>query len=185
MCGSPAGARVPVNVRWSGVPPYCAERRLQSGDRRTSAGLSHLQTARQPGPGACLEYICGHRTAHAIMAESLSSMSLAVAINLVCVPVLCSSPARSQHVASTQRHTLGFGSACRQILRFARICRIDLRLCPRMQSVRTATFLDFTKCKAGVLLSTDVAARGLDFPSVTTIVQFDPPGEPSECVGHP
>jgi ATP-dependent RNA helicase DDX31/DBP7 len=54
-----------------------------------------------------------------------------------------------------------------------------------MQSVRTATFLDFTKCKAGVLLSTDVAARGLDFPSVTTIVQFDPPGEPSECVGHP
>ncbi len=52
------------------------------------------------------------------------------------------------------------------------------------QSVRTATFLDFTKCEAGVLLSTDVAARGLDFPSVTTIVQFDPPGEPSECAGH-
>jgi len=50
-----------------------------------------------------------------------------------------------------------------------------------VQSVRTATFLDFTKCEAGVLLSTDVAARGLDFPSVTTIVQFDPPGEPSEC----
>ena len=53
-----------------------------------------------------------------------------------------------------------------------------------MQSARTQTFLDFTKCEAGVLLSTDVAARGLDFPSVTTIVQFDPPGEPSECVCH-
>ena len=53
-----------------------------------------------------------------------------------------------------------------------------------IQSVRTATFLDFTKCEAGVLLSTDVAARGLDFPSVTTIVQFDPPGEPSECAGR-
>ena len=49
--------------------------------------------------------------------------------------------------------------------------------------MRTATFLDFTKCEAGVLLSTDVAARGLDFPSVTTIVQFDPPGEPSEYAG--
>lgn len=50
-----------------------------------------------------------------------------------------------------------------------------------MQAVRTATFLEFSKCGAGVLLCTDVAARGLDFPSVTTIVQFDPPGEPSEC----
>ena len=50
-----------------------------------------------------------------------------------------------------------------------------------LQAVRTATFLEFSKCSSGVLLCTDVAARGLDFPSVTTIVQFDPPGEPSEC----
>lgn len=53
------------------------------------------------------------------------------------------------------------------------------------QAVRTATFLEFSKCSSGVLLCTDVAARGLDFPSVTTIVQFDPPGEPSECVTGP
>jgi len=32
-----------------------------------------------------------------------------------------------------------------------------------------------------VLVCTDVAARGLDFPAVTSIVQFDPPGEVSEC----
>jgi ATP-dependent RNA helicase DDX31/DBP7 len=35
---------------------------------------------------------------------------------------------------------------------------------------------------AGVLLCTDVAARGLDFPAVTTIVQYDPPGDPAEYV---
>ena len=54
-------------------------------------------------------------------------------------------------------------------------------LCGSLQDMRTSTFLEFSKCKSGVLLCTDVAARGLDFPSVTAIVQFDPPGEPSEC----
>lgn len=48
------------------------------------------------------------------------------------------------------------------------------------QSERTAAFLAFTKAPAGVLLCTDVAARGLDFPAVTDIVQFDPPGEAAE-----
>lgn len=41
-------------------------------------------------------------------------------------------------------------------------------------------FVDFSKCKRGVLICTDVAARGLDFPAVSHIVQFDPPGEASE-----
>jgi superfamily II DNA/RNA helicase len=48
------------------------------------------------------------------------------------------------------------------------------------QAERTSSFLEFSKCRSGVLLCTDVAARGLDFPAVTTIVQFDPPGEASE-----
>jgi len=48
------------------------------------------------------------------------------------------------------------------------------------QAERTATFLDFTKSKSGVLLCTDVAARGLDFSAVSSIVQYDPPGEASE-----
>ncbi|KAL4427451.1 hypothetical protein ABPG77_000740 [Micractinium sp. CCAP 211/92] len=50
------------------------------------------------------------------------------------------------------------------------------------QGDRTQAFLTFTKCPAGVLLCTDVAARGLDFPAVTDIVQFDPPGEAAEYV---
>lgn len=49
-----------------------------------------------------------------------------------------------------------------------------------LQAERTKAFLTFTKCPAGVLLCTDVAARGLDFPAVTDIVQFDPPGEAAE-----
>jgi superfamily II DNA/RNA helicase len=33
-----------------------------------------------------------------------------------------------------------------------------------------------------VLLCTDVAARGLDFPAVSTIIQYDPAGDPAEYV---
>ena len=47
------------------------------------------------------------------------------------------------------------------------------------------TFLAFSRCAQGVLCCTDVAARGLDFPAVTSIIQYDPPGEASECAPHP
>lgn len=47
------------------------------------------------------------------------------------------------------------------------------------------TFLAFSRCAEGVLCCTDVAARGLDFPAVTSIVQYDPPGEISECAARP
>ena len=50
-----------------------------------------------------------------------------------------------------------------------------------LQTIRTQTFLDFSRCTRGVLFCTDVAARGLDFPAVTCIVQYDPPGEATEC----
>ena len=39
------------------------------------------------------------------------------------------------------------------------------------QNKRTATFFEFVSAEKGILLSTDVAARGLDIPAVDWIVQ--------------
>lgn len=43
------------------------------------------------------------------------------------------------------------------------------------QAAREATLSKFAELPAGVLLCTDVAARGLDIPDVAWIVQYDPP----------
>lgn len=45
------------------------------------------------------------------------------------------------------------------------------------QGMRTSTFQQFTRCETGVLLCTDVAARGLDLPNVSYIIQYDPPAD--------
>ena len=37
-------------------------------------------------------------------------------------------------------------------------------------------------CFLGILLCTDVAARGLDIPDVDWIVQYDPPDDPKEYI---
>jgi len=50
------------------------------------------------------------------------------------------------------------------------------------QQKRTCTFFSFCQAKSGILLCTDVAARGLDIPEVDWIVQFDPPDEPREYI---
>ncbi|EFN51763.1 hypothetical protein CHLNCDRAFT_59105 [Chlorella variabilis] len=50
------------------------------------------------------------------------------------------------------------------------------------QAVRATTLAAFAAAPAGVLLCTDVAARGLDIPDVQWIVQFDPPQDPSAFV---
>ena len=50
------------------------------------------------------------------------------------------------------------------------------------QAKRTTTFFDFCKAKAGTLLCTDVAARGLDIPYVDWIIQYDPPDDPKEYI---
>jgi len=50
------------------------------------------------------------------------------------------------------------------------------------QATRTATFFEFCQAEKGVLLCTDVAARGLDIPAVDWIIQYDPPDDPKEYI---
>ena len=50
------------------------------------------------------------------------------------------------------------------------------------QNKRTATFFEFVNATHGILLATDVAARGLDVPAVDWIVQYDPPEEVKEYI---
>jgi len=50
------------------------------------------------------------------------------------------------------------------------------------QQKRTSTFFEFCTAESGILLCTDVAARGLDIPEVDWIVQFDPPDDPKEYI---
>lgn len=50
------------------------------------------------------------------------------------------------------------------------------------QQKRTATFFEFSNALAGVLLCTDVAARGLDIPAVDWIIQFDPPDDSRDYI---
>ncbi|PIA59544.1 hypothetical protein AQUCO_00400438v1 [Aquilegia coerulea] len=50
------------------------------------------------------------------------------------------------------------------------------------QTAREKALASFTEFSSGVLLCTDVAARGLDIPGVDWIVQYDPPQDPNVFV---
>ena len=78
--------------------------------------------------------------------------------------------------------TLIFFSSCRQVAFVHEALRqlrpgVPLRaLHGRMkQSRRMAAFYDFCSAPAMVMLATDIAARGLDFPSVDWVLQADAP----------
>ncbi|KAG0379255.1 ATP-dependent RNA helicase dbp7, partial [Mortierella sp. AD032] len=50
------------------------------------------------------------------------------------------------------------------------------------QALRTDTYFEFCKASSGVLFATDVAARGLDLPDVSHIIQYDPPSDLKDYV---
>jgi len=52
----------------------------------------------------------------------------------------------------------------------------------KKQAARSTTYYNFCAADKGILVCTDVAARGLDIPKVDWIVQFDPPDEPKEYI---
>ncbi|XP_075434866.1 ATP-dependent DNA helicase DDX31 isoform X2 [Ascaphus truei] len=62
-------------------------------------------------------------------------------------------------------------------------CMAFLRLHGSMeQEERTDVFQRFAAASAGILLCTDVAARGLDLPQVTWIVQYNAPSSAAEYI---
>lgn len=81
-----------------------------------------------------------------------------------------------------QNKTLVFLSSCKQVrFVFETFCKLHpgvplLHLHGKQkQMTRLATFQRFTSMKHAVLLATDIAARGLDFPAVDWVLQVDAP----------
>lgn len=80
-----------------------------------------------------------------------------------------------------------FFSSCNAVKYYADLLNyIDLPVnCihgKQKQAKRTTTFFEFCQATTGILLCTDVAARGLDIPEVDWIIQYDPPDDPKEYI---
>ncbi|KAF9187479.1 ATP-dependent RNA helicase [Haplosporangium sp. Z 767] len=68
-----------------------------------------------------------------------------------------------------------------ELLNYIDIPVLDLHGRQKQQK-RTSTFFEFINAPTGILLCTDVAARGLDIPAVDWIIQFDPPDDPRDYI---
>ena len=88
---------------------------------------------------------------------------------------------------NTKKKTIVFMSSCNCVKYHAELLNyIDLPVLELhgnlKQQKRTNTFFEFCNATQGTLICTDVAARGLDIPSVDWIVQFDPPDDPRDYI---
>ena len=99
---------------------------------------------------------------------------------------LATFPCQLRHTRlSTMAAARSISKRCRQLgWMWKRGARSALGTGPQGASHRAhaGNMAAFHKAESAVLVSTDVAARGLDFPAVTHILQFDPPGEVAEYV---
>ncbi|KAI1347703.1 P-loop containing nucleoside triphosphate hydrolase protein [Xylaria sp. FL0043] len=88
---------------------------------------------------------------------------------------------------NAKKKIIVFLSSCNSVKYYAELLNyIDLPCLDlhgkQKQQKRTTTFFSFVNAKSGILICTDVAARGLDIPAVDFIVQLDPPDDPREYI---
>merc|ERR1712137_1077931 len=86
-----------------------------------------------------------------------------------------------------KKKVIVFMSSCAAVKYYAELLNyIDMPVLDlhgkQKQRKRTNTFFEFCNAKTGILLRTDVAARGLDIPAVDWIIQYDPPDDPREYI---
>ncbi|KAF1950634.1 DEAD-domain-containing protein [Byssothecium circinans] len=106
--------------------------------------------------------------------------------------VICDSDTRFRLLFSflkkhQKKKIIVFFSSCNAVKYYAELLNyIDLPVLELhgklKQATRTNRFFEFCNARAGVLICTDVAARGLDIPEVDWVIQFDPPDDPRDYI---
>lgn len=77
---------------------------------------------------------------------------------------------RRLYLSSFSSHPLTLSSTCEN--RSDRVFALHGKM---VQKKRDGMYARFAECPSGVLLCTDVAARGIDIPDIDWIIQFEPP----------
>lgn len=83
---------------------------------------------------------------------------------------------------------LVFFSTCACVEYYGRALEVLVKKVPvhcihgKMKNKRNKIFADFRSLKSGILVCTDVMARGIDIPDVNWVLQYDPPSSASAFV---